>query len=215
LALRPGDVSPAEHRLVPDGMLQLVRHGSIKMISDFTLLANLRAPVLLPVLLTGALQSDRVSFALAIADAIASLFMVIVNRNYVLYCRHEVQGRSVLVTIVVIVLAMALAGLGAIAIGAVLPTLLPGGIRATDLLWTCLFFGAITAYQDARYYFWARGQGVKTSIALQVAALATQAAIVALLPQRYWLPGIALAFIAAVLVVSTAVFRDDRVGVAS
>lgn len=215
MALRPDDVPAVEHRLVPDGMLQLVRHGSVKMLSDFTLLANLRAPVLLPVLLTGALQSDRVSFALAIADAVASLLMVIVNRNYVLYCRNEVPVRSVLVTIVVIVLVMALAGLGAMAVGTAAPALLPGGIRPADLLWTCLFFGAITAYQDARYYFWARGQGVTTSIAVQVAALVAQACIVALLPQQYWLPGIALAFIVAVLLVSGAVFRDDRVGAAS
>jgi hypothetical protein len=210
MSLRPVAEQPGHTRMLPADMLSLIRNGSVKMLSDFTLLGNLRAPVMLPVLLTGVLQSDRVSFALAIADAVSSLLMVIVNRNYVLYCKSDVQPRSVLITIIVIMFAMTIAGATANAAGALWPSLLPDDIRPVDLLWTCLFFGAITAYQDARYYFWARGQGVKTSIVMQLVALTVQAGIVGLLPPTYWLPAIAVAFMSAVLLGSAVVFRTPH-----
>lgn len=197
-------------RLIPAGMISVIRHGSVKMVSDFTLIANQRAPVLLPALLAGALQSDRISFALAIADAVASLFMVIVNRNYILYCQHDVKARSVLLSVAIIVTSMALVGAGAVLAGSVAPTLWPKALLPMDLFWTCLFFGAITAYQDARYYYWARNDGVYASIVVQLMALLAQAGIILMLPSDYWLPVTSISLASAVAIVGASVFRAPQ-----
>lgn len=188
-----------KRRLIPVDLASLVRHGSIKMLSELTLLANARAPILLPVALVGSLQSDQVSYSLAIADALAGLFMVIVNRNYVLYCKHEAKAGHALISATFVIVAMTLLGGAALLASDLAPSLWPAQLRAMDLLWACVFFGAITAFYDVRYFFWARGTGVAGTIPLQLIALAGQAGLILLLPPSLWLPTTAIVFAVAVL----------------
>jgi hypothetical protein len=192
--------------VIPRSVASLVSHGTAKMLSEFTLLANMRALVVLPPILIGALQSDRVSISLAIADAVASLFMVIVNRNFVLYCQHEVKRRAVAFAVVFIVACMAVLGATTVAMSRLLPSLWPKQVWAADLLCTFLFFGALTAYQDVRYYFWARGTGVRGSIYVHLLALIAQTGVVLLLPPAYWLPTMATTLTVVVLTVVAILF---------
>lgn len=186
-------------RLIPVEIASLARHGSLKMLSEFTLLANSRALVLLPVILVGSLQSDRISLSLAVADAVAGLFMVIVNRNYVLYCRSHVKPRHVLISGSFIIASMtALGGLALMATNWT-SSLLATELKGSDLVWACMLFGAITAYYDARYFYWARGAGARGSIALQLAALAGQTAIIFTVQPALWLPTTACVVTLAVL----------------
>lgn len=187
------------HELIPERIVSLIGSGSLKMASEFTLLANARAPVLLPVILLGSLQSDRVSLSLAVADALAGLFMVVVNRNYVLYCRTDAKAAHALISGFSIVAAMTILGFLALVASLVFPSLWVVELEPMELLWACMLFGAITAYYDARYFFWARGAGVQGSILLQLMAIIGQAGIVLAVPTALQLPAIAGAMTVSVL----------------
>ena len=78
-----------------------------------------------------------------------------------------------------------------------------GVIDLRDLV----FFAAVIALLELRYFFWSRGQYDSRIILTQLGIVAVQTLIVATLPQHFWLPVSAIVMLAGTVLLLGMLFR--------
>jgi hypothetical protein len=183
-------------------MATLARHGLGKMVAELTLLANIRAVLLWPKLLSGALASDSVAFALSIAEAASTIPMVVVNRNYAQFANAPGRMPAPIRSATASALIMAACGVAALEfplVGQWTGLTIFARIRAADLAWAMAYLGVVTAYYDLRYHAWSLGASSRTFTSAQVVFFGFQGTAVWLLPPAIQLGAITLAAALCVL----------------
>jgi hypothetical protein len=182
----------------------LLKTGNIKSISTILLLFDFRALILVPSVLFATVPADTLAMALTLAEAVWQLGMVVVNRSYSRYC----AGLGTLADSVRTASAL-LAGFVLLGCAFIwLP--IPLTIRGFDwplIGWALLFFAAMIALLELRYFFWSRDQYAYQIIATQIGIALVQTAVVATLPAHLWLPLSALTVLSGTLVLLTLLSR--------
>ena len=77
----------------------------------------------------------------------------------------------------------------------------------TKRIASLLFFAAVIALLELRYFFWSRGQYDSRIILTQLGIVAVQTLIVATLPQHFWLPVSAIVMLAGTVLLLGMLFR--------
>jgi len=134
---------------------RLLKTGNIKSMSAILLLVDFRALILLPSILFATVPADTLAMALTLAEAVWQLGMVVVNRNYSRYCAGTGTLGDSIRTASLLLIGFVLLGCAFIW----LP--IPFTIRRFDwplIGWALLFFAAMIALLELRYFFWSRGQ---------------------------------------------------------
>jgi len=173
-------------------LVAICRRGFAKMIAEMTLLLNMRGLILWPKLLGGGLASDSLSMALAIGEAVSTLPMVVVNRNFARYASAAVATRRAVLEALLVVVLMGAAGLVVVAGWELVPARITSRLTAVDLAWALLLFGAVTAYYDLRYLAWTRTPGTWRFTGWQSGFFIVQGIIVAWLDQPVILMAVSL-----------------------
>ena len=167
---------------------RLVYTGNIKSISTILLLIDFRALILMPSILFGIVPADALATALTLAEAVWQLGMVVVNRNYSRYCTGIGTLADSVKTASILLIGFVVLGCAFLLIP------IPFTIRQFDwqtIGWALLFFGAMIALLELRYFFWSRGQYDYQIALTQIAIVIVQAIIVVTLPKSLWLPSAA------------------------
>ena len=175
---------------------RLLKTGNIKSLSTILLLLDFRALILVPGVLFATVPADTLAMALTLAEAVWQLGMVVVNRSYSRYCAGIGTLADSVRTASVLLAGFALLGCAFIW----LP--IPFTIRGFDwplIGWALLFFAAMIALLELRYFFWSRGQYDYQIILAQVGIVAVQVFVVALLPEHVWLPASAIVLLTATI----------------
>lgn len=186
------------------------KRGFAKMIAEMTLLLNMRGLILWPKLVAGGLASDSLSLALAIGEAVSTLPMVVVNRNFSSYASAKASWRYAFRTALMIVVLMLIPALVLLMAWDLTPHRMASKVSAIDLASALLLFGVVTAYLDLRYRAWASLRGTRGFTVAQLAFFATQGLIVSLLGPKAVLPAVALLAAAIVCLWSTLEFRYQK-----
>jgi hypothetical protein len=176
-------------------LVNLARRGVGKMVAELTLLANLRAVLLWPKLLSGALASDSIAFAVSIAEAVSTVPMVIVNRNYARFASAPGPSPPPLGSAAGSAVLMAVLGVAALGLPMVDRWVGFGiltRIEVAELGWAMAYLGVVTAYYDLRYHAWSQGVSSRPFTAAQLAFFIVQGGAVWLLPAPEQLAAIAL-----------------------
>lgn len=183
---------------------RLLKTGNIKSISTILLLVDFRALILVPSILFATVPEDTLAMAITLAEAVWQLGMVVVNRSYSRYC----AGIGTLADSVRTA-SMLLAGF--ILLGCAFIWLpIPFTIRGFDwtlIGWALLFFAAMIALLELRYFFWSRGQYEYQIIVMQIGIALIQALIVVILPEHLWLPVSAGTLLSGTLLLLTSLSR--------
>lgn len=147
----------------------LVSGGFSRMLSDTLVAACLRGIAVGPVLIGAGAISDSLALALTLGEAMWTVGMILVHRNFSFYCAsgpkvaHSVKSAAAL-----------LAGVSAIGMaGAVVVMSLSGftvlqRIEPVALLASFVFFGGVTALSELRYFDLASGRPLSAWIVAQV-----------------------------------------------
>ncbi|MGY4513597.1 hypothetical protein [Bradyrhizobium sp. USDA 3650] len=187
-----GLLSPSSHRQRIYSISiarRLLKTGNIKSVSAILLLVDFRALILVPGILFATVPADTLAMALTLAEAVWQLGMVVVNRNYSLYCKGVGTLRDSVRTACLLLTCFVLLGCAFI----LLP--IPFTIRRFDwhlIGWALLFFAAMISLLELRYFFWSRGQYDYQIVLAQVVIASVQVVVVATLPEQFWLPASAL-----------------------
>lgn len=169
-------------------LIRLARRGFGKMVAEFTLLANIRAVLIWPKIISGKLASDSLAFAITIAEAVSTLPMVVVNRNYARFAASPAPTPAPRWSPILAIVFMAVAALGTF--------LIPSLARLVDLAIfdrlvvlelasALLFLGAVTAYYDLRYHAWSQGAGGWVFAGAQALFLCLQGLLVWLVHESF------------------------------
>jgi hypothetical protein len=170
----------------------IARRGSSKMVSELTLVTNMRGLIVLPKLLTGHLVSDSLAFALSIAEAFSTFPMVIVNRNYASRANASNLQRYSRRSASAILAGMMTIAAAAYILWPLVPAAMGARLQVIDLVWAIVFFGCVTVYYDLRYYYWVATGHVGRLTAWQIGFFLIQVIVVAVLPAKLMLPAVAL-----------------------
>lgn len=182
----------------------LLKTGNIKSISTILLLLDFRALILVPSILFATVPADTLAMALTLAEAVWQLGMVVVNRSYSRYCAGIGTLSDSVRTASALLAGFVLLGCAFIW----LP--IPFTIRGFDwplIGWALLFFAAMIALLELRYFFWSRGQYAYRIIVMQVGIASVQALVVVALPGHLWLPVSALTMLCGTLLLLAMLFR--------
>lgn len=190
LAARSGfwSRSGAVERTPLGELLAMCQRGFAKMIAEMTLILNMRGLILWPKLLGGGLASDSLSLALTIGEAMSTLPMVVVNRNFARYAAAGVATRRVLGGALMVIAGMGIAGLALLAGWDLVPERIASRVAVTDLMWALLLYGAVTAYYDLRYHAWTLTPYTNRFTVWQVAIFLLQGVIVVWFDRDAMLP---------------------------
>jgi hypothetical protein len=183
---------------------RLLKTGNIKSLSAILLLIDFRALILVPGILFAIVPADTLAMALTLAEAVWQLGMVVVNRSYSRYCAGLGTLADSIKTASMLLAGFVLLGCAFIW----LP--IPFTIRRFDwqlIGWALLFFAAVIALLELRYFFWSRGQYDSQIILTQLGIVAVQTLIVATLPQHFWLPVSAIVMLAGTVLLLGMLFR--------
>lgn len=134
------------------------------MLSDVLAIASVRGLVIGPWLLGRGTVSDSLALAVAIGEASWTSGLVVVNRNFSVYCRAGVSKRRFATTVCAVSVAVVLlAGLAIVgAQSGILYAIVPKSLlQLTLLLPAMLFFGAVLILGEVKYVDIAMGASMR------------------------------------------------------
>jgi hypothetical protein len=182
-------------------IIVILRLGFAKMISSFLALAAFRGLVIFPKYLLHILVGDTLAFAISIGEGCWQLAMVVVNRNYSYYCRHGGSLEKSLFSAGVVMAGMGL--IGVVIIQFVHVNLIDK-ISWPLVGWSLVFFGAMAAFLELRYFCWAHGIMNKVVINVQLLFIGIEICVILFFSQSNWL---AFTSLLSVFTVCTLIFK--------
>jgi hypothetical protein len=147
----------------------LLGGGHTRMLSDTLISACLRGIAIGPVILGAGAISDSLALALAFGEAIWTVGMILVHRNFAYYCasgpdrRHSVRSAALLLGGV-----SALGAAGTAAVLAFTGLELFQRVEPMTLLPSFAFFAGVTALSEFRYFDVAAGKSLTVWIVAQM-----------------------------------------------
>jgi len=172
-----------------EGSVGLAMKGITKTISNMLLIADFRALIIFPKFLLKHNPSDALAIAITAGEALWQLAMVIVNRNYVHYCKGEGTLRSSMRSGGILMLGMVFASVIFIYFG------IPITIEKFDwhlVGWATVFFGSMIVFMEFRYFFWSRHVAEIWIFATQILIILVQIIVMFVLDEAMWLPATAM-----------------------
>jgi hypothetical protein len=160
-----------------------------------------------PSILFATVPADTLAMALTLAEAVWQLGMVVVNRSYSRYCAGLGTLTDSVKTASTLLAGFALLGC------AFIWTPIPLTIRGFDwslIGWALLFFAAMIALLELRYFFWSRGEYAYQIIVTQLSIIAVQALVILILPEHLWLPASALTILTGTLMLLAMLFNAAK-----
>ena len=155
----------------------LLEGGASRMLSDALVAACVRSIAIGPVLLGMGAVSDSLALALAFGEAIWTVGMILVHRNFAFYCssgadlRHSVRSASLLLAGTLVAGAVG----GAFVLGfSELPIF--ERVSAATLFASFAFFAGVTALLELRYFDLAAGKPLRMWIVGQIVFMLLAAA---------------------------------------
>ena len=165
-------------------LIIIFRLGFDKMISSFLALAAFRGLVVLPKYISGALVGDSLAFAISIGEGCWQLAMVVVNRNYSYYCRRGSVIEKSLASAVCVMAGMS--GVGFVILKYIHLSIIEK-ISWPLVGWALIFFGAMSAFMEIRYFCWAHKIMNKTVLLYQLFFILIQFFVILFFSENNWL----------------------------
>lgn len=171
-------------------IIEFYKKGAIKSMSDVLLLANSRSLVLWPKWLGLGGLTDQLTLALTIAEAISTLPMVIINRNYTQYCSsaiHRIKSHIFGIRIIAFMLFCSSLAYFLVKLYTYLLNSgwsLPPYVKMVDgysLAIAFVLYAGICAFYEIRNYRWAYGFSESLILKILLFSFFIQAVIVGML----------------------------------
>ena len=169
---------------IRNDLIVIFRLGFDKMISSFLALAAFRGLVVLPKYISTVLAGDSLAFAISIGEGCWQLAMVVVNRNYSYYCRRGSVIEKSLTSAVCVMVGMG--GVGFVILKYIHLSIIDK-ISWPLVGWSLIFFGAMSAFMEIRYYCWAHKIMNKIVLLYQLFFILIQVFVILFFSENHWL----------------------------